>query len=479
MFEALLALGGLIVGGLVAWVWAAARARAQCATQLTDAERRAGAAEGSAEVLRRQVDDSETRRQELQAALDEERQARTSADAQLAAAVENLRQQRQLLEDASRALTDTFKALSADALKGNNEAFLALARKSLEPVLTDARGDLARRQDAIDGLVRPLREALKQYEEHVRALEESRQKAYGSIEEQIKTLTDSQQRLQRETGNLVTALRNPQVRGRWGEISLKRVVELAGMSEHCDFDEQVSVSSEGGRLRPDMVVQLPAGREIVVDAKVALDAYLDALSAESEDERKRCLERHARQTRAHMMALAKKSYWEQFPRAPEMVVMFIPGESFFGAALDCDRTLIEDGMGKGVVLATPTTLIALLQAVAYGWRQEQITRNARQICELGGRIYDRLRTLSGHLDDIRKGLERANQAYNQAVGSMERRVFPAARRFRELGAASGEEIAHLDVVETAPRPLSEPLDAEDTPPPSGPEEPPQPQGDGA
>jgi len=447
---------GAAIGGAIAWYLASARARAAAVSRVSDAERRASAAEGGIAELRAQVESARADFDALRRSLDAEREARVKAQTQFAEVTRNLLEQQKLLEEAKARLTDTFKALSSDALKSNNQAFLELARKSLEAVVTDAKGDLGKRQEAIDGLIKPLGEALKHYEDHMRALEQSRQKAYGGIEEQLKTLSDTHQRLEKETRNLGTALRNPQVRGRWGEISLRRVVELSGMSEHCDFTEQVSVDSESGRLRPDMVVHLPGEREIVVDAKVSLDAYLKALSAESDEERQQQLKHHARQTRDHMKKLSEKSYWEQFREAPEFVVMFIPGESFFGAAVDNDPALIEDGMANRVVLATPTTLIALLRAVAYGWRQEQLAQNARAVSELGKQLYERLRTLAQHLVEMGSALEKANQAYNNAVGSMETRVFPAARRFRDLGVATGAEIPIVEPVDSTPRKLNAP-----------------------
>lgn len=305
---------------------------------------------------------------------------------------------------------------------------------------------------------------MKRYEEQIKAMEESRQKAYGSLEEQLRSLSTTQQQQQRETEKLVTALRTPQIRGRWGEITLHRVVELAGMSEHCDYVEQTTVDSEAGRLRPDMIIHLPAEREIVVDAKVPLDGFLDSLSASGEEERGVAMARHAKQVRSHMNQLAAKSYWDQFSKAPEFVVMFIPGESFFAAAVDCDRSLIEDGMARQVVLATPTTLIALLRAVAYGWRQERIAENAKAISDLGKQLYERLKTLAEHFDDIGKSLEKAIASYNRAVGSMESRVFPAARRFKELGAATGEEIPVIQEIDQTPRSLTSPdLDETNTP----------------
>jgi DNA recombination protein RmuC len=272
----------------------------------------------------------------------------------------------------------------------------------------------------------------------------------------VKVLTTTQQQLHKETANLVTALRVPHVRGRWGELTLKRVVELAGMSDHCDFTEQVMVTSEAGRLRPDLIVHLPGEREIVVDAKVALDAFLDAAASTSDEERNNAMSRHAAQIRGHMTALAGKGYWEQFPKSPEFVVMFIPGESFFAAAADADRRLIEDALDKRVVLATPATLIALIRAIAYGWRQEQIARNAQEISDLGRELYERMKVMAGHLGDIGRGLEKANVSYNNAVGSMEARVLPAARRFKELGAASGDEFPFVQPVDISQRAITAP-----------------------
>lgn len=344
--------------------------------------------------------------------------------------------------EASRArLAEEFKALSLAALQENNQRFLELAR-----------GDFEHKRDVVDALVKPMREQLEKFGEAVRGIEKERLEAYASLRQQLGTLAESQLRLQSETSNLVRALHAPSARGRWGEISLRRVVELVGMLEHCDFTEQTSVESDAGRLRPDMIVHLPGGKSVVVDSKVALEAYLNALEASDETAKLAHLKNHARQVRTHIDKLASKSYWAQFEHSPEIVVMFMPLETAFSAAVENDPGIIEWAVERRVIPASPMTLIALLQAVHYGWKQERMSENARRISEVGRELHDRIQKFAEHMARVGRGLGSAIQAYNSAVGSMERMVLSKARQLKSLGAASGDtEIETPPEIDTAPR----------------------------
>jgi len=434
---------GLLLGSVLAWLALRSRtARLEAQLCLREKELAAGKAD-----LARLFEDQRTlleTRARLESALELERKTSNEKIEWLTSANQR----------AGEDLQNAFKALAADALKSNNSTFLQIAQETLKRFQSEAKGDLEARHKAVADLVAPVRESLDKVDAQIQQMEKERIDAYGGLRQQVDSLITSQKELQSETGNLVRALRTPNVRGRWGEIQLRRVVEIAGMLPYCDFAEQETITGESGRLRPDLVVKLPGGKCVVVDAKTPLQAFLDAFETNDEEVRRACLNAHARQVRDHIGTLSGKKYWEQFESTPEFVVMFLPGETFFSAALEQDTGLIEHGVLNKVIPASPTTLIALLKAINYGWNQEKLARNAQEISTLGKELHERLKKLAGHITAVGTNLDRAVEAYNQAVGSLESRVLVSARKFAELGAPVAEDIPEVEPIEKTARTLS-------------------------
>ncbi|MFA5910978.1 MAG: DNA recombination protein RmuC [Vicinamibacterales bacterium] len=382
-----------------------------------------------------------------------------------------------LLASRSRAsqqdqLRESFEALAAATLKSSTDEFLKLADQKIGNVSKEAALDLGRRQQELGSLVGPIKDTLIQVDAKLKEVEKSRVDDSASMRTMLSLVGQTQQQLQQETQNLVRALRSPGVRGRWGEVQLRKVVELAGMMEHCDFDEQPTVFTESGRLRPDLIINLPGGRSIVVDAKAPLEAFLDAQGASDDGVRSGKLADHVRQVKDHVTKLGAKAYWDQFPASPEMVVLFLPAEAIYMAALEQDALLIDYGVTRNVIIASPLTLIALLRAAAFGWKQERLTINAEEISRLGKALHESIATMADHFEDLRKRMDGTFSTFNRVVGSFENNVLVKARRFRELGAGSAKEIPLIDPLETVARKLDAPtqqglLDSEETEATSG------------
>ncbi|MEW6019683.1 MAG: DNA recombination protein RmuC [Pseudomonadota bacterium] len=410
--------------------------------QIGELRSRLAEREAGAERLRSEVSELTAENTRLRTVMEEERKA----------AQEKL----ELVNEARSKLAESFRALSAEALENNNRSFLDLAKTNLESYQKAATTELDARQKAINEMVSPVKESLQKVDSRLEAFAKERITAETELGSQLKHLALTQGELKSETARLVRALRTPNVRGRWGEIQLKRVVEIAGMLNYCDFEEQSSATTEEGRLRPDLLVRLPGGKNIVVDAKAPLEAYLNALECEDDAEKSACMASHARQIQDHMTKLSSKAYWDQFQPTPEFVVMFLPGETFFSAALEQDPHLIEQGVNQKIILASPTTLIALLRAIAYGWQQETLAQNAEEIKNLGKELFDRLCTFSGYLKDLGGSLDSAISHYNKAIGSLETRVLVSARKFNGLGLTSSKQVPDSRMIEKTPRDLTAP-----------------------
>ena len=432
MLETIITLVSAAVAGALVWFWA----QSQSATLAE----RARALSADLDAARARLSEIEIQKSKIENELAAER----------AAAAEKI----SALTDAHERLTNSFKALSADALRSNNQSFLELAKETFSKLHQQSSDELGKRQQAIDSLVKPLRESLEKVDVKIGEIEKSRASAYGQLSEQLKSLGTAQGMLQAEAAKLSTALRSTTTAGTWGELQLRRVVEMSGMSAYCDFTEQTSVTGEDRRWRPDLIVRLPGGQQIVVDAKAPNDAYREAANASDDAVRSAKLAEHAAKVRSHIDALGAKDYWAQFQPSPEFVVLFLPGDQFLSGALQADPTLIDRAIARKVLLATPASLIALLKAAAYGWRQESVSKNAEDIAALGRQLHDRIATFAEHLEKVGRGLEAASKSYNAAVGSFDQALVPGARKFVELGAKGTKELTPPAPVETAPREVS-------------------------
>jgi DNA recombination protein RmuC len=438
----LLTLAGLAIGALVAWVVARSHIAAL-------GERKS--------ELQRGLESAQSALTQQRAENTALLSAKATAEATLESERRSTKEKLDLLNTASAEMKAQFSALASAALESSNASFLQLARGTLEKYQSEAKNELEKRQEAVEGLVKPISDSLKQVDEHVRHLEQARAEAYGSLTSQVASLLETQKSLQTETGNLVKALREPQARGRWGELQLRRCLELAGMLDYCDFMEQVTVMGDDGRRRPDVVVKLPGEKNIVIDSKAPITAYLAALEATDEPTRNARLVDHARQVRQHVDSLSAKAYWGQFQPTPDFVVLFLPGEVFFRAAMDGDPELIEYAVARKVMVTSPITLISLLRAVAYGWNQQNLAESARKISEAGKQLYDRLCVMTAHVDNLGRRLDGTVKSYNEMLSSMEKRVFPAGRRIAELDRSlPAANLPDPEQIEKTPRRLESP-----------------------
>jgi DNA recombination protein RmuC len=461
---------GLAIGTAAGWFFRSSRARYEIERiEQIDKERARALEElrvestrrASFEALSQRIPDLEQALQYREQTVLRQQQAilegareKESLAATIEAERKSFEEKQRLLDEAKAALSDAFGALSANALKSNSEEFLKLARASLGQFQEGAKSDLAMREQAIGQLLTPVRQALEKFEAKVQALEVAREGAYQGLVQQVTQLLDTGKELRSETANLVQALRSPVTRGQWGEFQLRRVIEMAGMVNYCHFVEQKKLDTDDGQLRPDVVVKLPAGKTIIIDSKAPVSSYMDAVLIEEEAERRTRLQHFAKLVRDHVAALGRKAYWDQFETSPELVVMFLPGDHYYSAALEQDPSLIEFGVEQKVLVATPVNLIGLLRAIAFGWRQEAIATNAKEISELGAELYKRISDLGGHWIDVGKNLTRTVEAFNSTVGTLETRVLVSARRFKELGAAPVSlDIDIVEPVEKTPRSL--------------------------
>ncbi|WPV64111.1 MULTISPECIES: DNA recombination protein RmuC [unclassified Chitinophaga] len=429
----------------------------QYRTRIAVMESQMGSGNQAVDLLRLDIQEKKALAEELNARMQilQQENIRLHSDAE--ARETRLREQQHFIEQSNLQLRDAFSALSTEALKHNNNSFVTLAKAALETQLTDAKGDLEKRQQAIDSMVKPLSESLQRFDDNMRQLESSRQQQYGQINQFILGVQQSTEKLQKETHSLVSALKTSHIRGKYGEIALRRVVEFAGMTEHCDFNEQVSVNSDEGQLRPDMIIHLPEGKTIVVDSKVPLSAYMRAFETDNEDERKALFAQHALAVRDHLKKLSAKAYWSQWSHSPDYVILYLQIESSFGAALQADPTLIEDGIRNRVVFATPTTLITLLRTVGFVWQQLHVAENIEEIRNAGIELYNRTNVLVQHFTKIGGSLTSAVGHYNNAVASLESRFVPQAKKLYNLGPALKNTMPEVKAVETAVRHLPEQL----------------------